>query len=188
MASKEAKFHDVSRESEDCESDEQSLLEHALNPKSVRSQRKRHWAFLAVNAFVLLLNIGVLLMISAPKDIDEAGNMKTIPYPRFPHDGQLKYPGYGHGKALLQRLTTATDWIDDVIDFELQVYDDQFGNHGEFRGVPRPELDEAWASMYLESKFRPLHMLSTYSLTLQQISLCEFQAQAGGNIAPRPVF
>ncbi|KAH8903313.1 hypothetical protein BR93DRAFT_953392 [Coniochaeta sp. PMI_546] len=128
MATKEAKFHDVSPDSDDY-SDDQSLLEHALNPKTTRSQGKRHWAFLAVNAFVLLLNIGVLLMISAPKEVDEKADMKTILYPRFPHD----------------------EWIDDVIDFELQVYDDQFGNHGEFRGVPRPELDDAWASMYLEN-------------------------------------
>lgn len=87
MATKEAKFHDVSPDSDDY-SDDQSLLEHALNPKTTRSQGKRHWAFLAVNAFVLLLNIGVLLMISAPKEVDEKADMKTILYPRFPHDGQ----------------------------------------------------------------------------------------------------
>lgn len=88
MAAKEGKFHDVSSDQDDCESaDNQSLLEHDLNPKTIRSQQKRHWAFLAVNTFVLLLNVGILLMISAPRAVDQGADMKTILYPRFPHEG-----------------------------------------------------------------------------------------------------
>jgi len=96
MAPKEEKFRDMSSDLEDCESDDQSLLDHGLNQKTVRSPRKRHWAFLAVNAFVLLLNVGILLMISSPKGVDEGADMKTIQYPRFPqHEGQFMLCGEG---------------------------------------------------------------------------------------------
>ena len=79
------RFEKVSQDSNDVESDSQSLLEHDLDLKIVRLQKKRHWTFLAVNTFVLLLNIGILLMISAPKAVEEG--FKPILYPRFPHEG-----------------------------------------------------------------------------------------------------
>lgn len=44
-----------------------------------------------------------------------------------------------------------TEWIKDAVEWELQPYDDQFANHGQFRGVPRPELDHAWSEI-LQSK------------------------------------
>ncbi|KUI71413.1 hypothetical protein VM1G_06740 [Cytospora mali] len=139
MASKESEEPlTASRQSSSCdlkdydsESDTQYLLSYERDRKKYRSQQKRHWVFLAVNSFVLLLNIGVLLMMSAPKttDVNEDQDARMIPYPRYAHE----------------------EWIEDVIEWEVQVYDDQFGNHGPFRGEPRPELDNAWDETWLSN-------------------------------------
>ncbi|KAI0133904.1 hypothetical protein BJ170DRAFT_607903 [Xylariales sp. AK1849] len=127
MASKEVEFKSVPMDPEESDCEDQSLLDHEQRVTTARSLRVRNWAFLAVNAFVLLLNIGVLLMVTVPIVIDEA--TRTIPYLRFPHE----------------------DWIEDVVEFELQNYDDKLTNYGQFRGVPSPELDEAWDSMMLRN-------------------------------------
>ena len=67
------------------DSDTQHLLSHEQNRKKYHQQKKRNWAFLAVNIFVLLLNVGLVLMMSVPKVVDVAQDTQIA---RLPHDGQ----------------------------------------------------------------------------------------------------
>ncbi|PTB62195.1 hypothetical protein BBK36DRAFT_1172751 [Trichoderma citrinoviride] len=107
----------------DYELDTQYLMSNEKARKRNSSQQKRNWVFLAVNSFILLLNIGALLMMGVTKTVTVTHRENE--FPDLPHQ----------------------EWIDGVIDWELQVYDDQFTNHGQFRGVPRPELDDAWSEI-----------------------------------------
>lgn len=66
---------------EDIDDDNADLLTCKQLTKKRKLQKKRHWAFLAVNAFVLLLNIGALLMMSVPRFTTVAEDI------RLPHSG-----------------------------------------------------------------------------------------------------
>ncbi|KAK2028386.1 hypothetical protein LX32DRAFT_683240 [Colletotrichum zoysiae] len=156
MASKEVRFEAVPMDAEDSDSECRTLLDREQLMKTGRSQRVRNWTFLAVNVFVLLLNTGVLLMVTSPKVVDKA--TKMIAYPRFPHE----------------------EWIEDVINFELQTYDDKFRNHGQFRGVTRPELDEAWDSMMLRNFTVRIPKPGWREHSTPTSILTEFQDEDGG--------
>lgn len=89
MSSKESITIDrrsSSTDLEDLDWDTQNLIHHEQSARQHKQQKKRNWAFLAVNLFVLLLNIGILLMISAPKS-DAVVEIAELP--RLPHAGQL---------------------------------------------------------------------------------------------------
>ncbi|KAH8747890.1 hypothetical protein BGZ57DRAFT_970362 [Hyaloscypha finlandica] len=123
MSSKEAVAMDIrspSFESVEYDSDTPNLLSHEWTTKQHKQQQKRNWAFLAVNTFVLLLNIGLLLMVSTPRAVTMAENTPSV---RLPH----------------------ADWIAPAVQLQLQTYDDKFEIHGRYRGRPRPELEAAWA-------------------------------------------
>jgi hypothetical protein len=69
---------------EDGDTDSDGLLGQTKFEKRPFFEIRRHWAILSANIFILLLNIGLLLMISAPpswKPDDDKG-------PRLPHAGQ----------------------------------------------------------------------------------------------------
>jgi hypothetical protein len=88
MSSKETVAMDIrspSFEYEDYDSDTQNLLSHERTTKQHKQQQKKNWAFLAVNTFVLLLNIGLLLMISTPRAVTMAEDTPSV---RLPHAGQ----------------------------------------------------------------------------------------------------
>lgn len=51
----------------DLDADNLGLLTGEQEKKQNRRRKKRHWTLLAVNIFVLLLNIGALLMMSVPR-------------------------------------------------------------------------------------------------------------------------
>ncbi|KAK2051542.1 hypothetical protein LY76DRAFT_528375 [Colletotrichum caudatum] len=107
--------------SEDSDS-EQCFIDEGSSYKSRkgRKQRQGAWTLFAVNVFVLLLNIGVFLMMGVPRATSVAKDADGI---RLPHAG----------------------WVAPAIELELRSFDDKFGVHGDFRGKPRPELDNAWA-------------------------------------------
>ncbi|KAF4963709.1 hypothetical protein FSARC_8306 [Fusarium sarcochroum] len=107
---------------EDIDDDNADLLTHGPFKEKHKRQKRRHWAFLAVNIFIFLLNIGILLMMSVPGLTTAATDV------RLPHSAH-------------QHL----DWVSTAIEWELRMFDDKFGVHGPFRGKPRPELDRAWA-------------------------------------------
>lgn len=88
MSSKETVVMDTrspSFESVEYDSDTQNLLSHEWTTKQHKQQQKRNWAFLAVNTFVLLLNIGLLLMVSTSRAVTMAENTPSV---RLPHAGQ----------------------------------------------------------------------------------------------------
>lgn len=134
----------------DYELDTQYLMSNEKTRKRNSSQQKRNWAFLAVNSFILLLNIGALLMMGVTKTVTVTHRENE--FPDLPHQGEIRlFHPLPNMQNQLLRYEKKTEWIDGVIDWELQVYDDQFTNHGQFRGVPRPELDDAWSEI-LQSK------------------------------------
>jgi hypothetical protein len=58
--------------------------------KKHRLRKQRNAIFLMVNLFVLLLNIGVLLMMIVPDSARSEGmddHHQMIPYPRYDHQG-----------------------------------------------------------------------------------------------------
>jgi hypothetical protein len=89
MASKDAAGmspRSSSSEFEDDYSDNHNLLGFDKTRKQHKKQQQRSWAFLAVNVFVLLLNIGLLLMISSPRGLTIVE--ETLPV-RLPYAGQF---------------------------------------------------------------------------------------------------
>lgn len=74
-----------SSEFDEYEKDTQNLLGHERTTKKHKQQQKRNWAFLAVNVFILLLNVGLLLMISTPRS--NTATEETPVIPRLPHQG-----------------------------------------------------------------------------------------------------
>ncbi|KAH8200219.1 hypothetical protein TruAng_005611 [Truncatella angustata] len=66
---------------EEYESDTQDLLDQERNTNRFKQQRKRNWIFFVLNAFILLLNIGVLLMISVPKIVSVAEDAQVVHLP-----------------------------------------------------------------------------------------------------------
>ena len=62
--------------------------------KKHRLRKHRNVIFLMVNLFVLLPNIGVLLMMTVPNAVRSEGmdDYQMIPYPRYDHQGKLSYP------------------------------------------------------------------------------------------------
>ncbi|KAF1994325.1 hypothetical protein P154DRAFT_624775 [Amniculicola lignicola CBS 123094] len=84
--------------------------------------RRRQWVLLASNISLLLLNLGVFLMVTGYR------------IPRVLPDS--------HGGVRLPHQ----DWIAPALsEYETRTFDDQFSVHGKYRGLPRPELEEAWA-------------------------------------------
>ncbi|KAH7256039.1 hypothetical protein BKA59DRAFT_450130 [Fusarium tricinctum] len=77
-------------------------------------------------------------------------------------------------------------WIEPAIQMELRTYDDKFKNHGAFRGLHRPKLDEAWGEILRNS---PITLVD-YTLripkpgwrnaTSPEIILNELQDDRGG--------
>lgn len=91
MASKEPLARDAdspASDLEDYELDTQYLIGYEQNRKKISSQQKRNWAFLAVNSFILLLNIGALLMMAVPKAVKMAGTGSKAP---LPHEGEFEF-------------------------------------------------------------------------------------------------
>lgn len=74
----------ASSDPEEYDSDSYGLLGHKQTIDKYKQQKKRQWAFLAVNIFVLLLNLGLLLMISVPRTATVA---EYTPGVRLPHTG-----------------------------------------------------------------------------------------------------
>ncbi|KAI4600076.1 hypothetical protein KJ359_001177 [Pestalotiopsis sp. 9143b] len=156
MSSKESITIDrrsSSTDLEDLDWDTQNLIHHEQSARQHKQQKKRNWAFLAVNLFVLLLNIGILLMISAPKS-DAVVEIAELP--RLPH----------------------ADWIAPAVKWQLETYDDKFAIHGRFRGKPRPELEDAWAE-YVRNYTLRIPKPGWVNATDNAI-LTEFQDEQGG--------
>jgi hypothetical protein len=130
---------------EEYDSDTQHLLSDDQVRGGSRRQQRRNWTFLAVNTFILLLNIGVLLMMIAPNPLNTAEDTQNL---RLPHAGQSARLDAPHSWGIAAgSLPRWTDWISNAIELEVRTYDDKFGNHGPFRGAPRPELDDAWGAI-----------------------------------------
>ncbi|KAG7040098.1 hypothetical protein JMJ77_0010375, partial [Colletotrichum scovillei] len=138
----------------DDDDSEQGFLRDKQESRKANQQRQIGWTLLAVNFFVLLLNVGLVLMMSSPKS---ASVTETSDGVHLPH----------------------ADWVAPAIDFELRSFDDKFGVHGPFRGKPRPELDDAWADPlrnYTVRVPKPGWRNSTSSKTI----LTEWQDAEGG--------
>ncbi|KAF3012253.1 hypothetical protein E8E14_011334 [Neopestalotiopsis sp. 37M] len=156
MSSKESLTIDRRSSSTDLEEldwDTQNLLHHERSAKQHKNQKKRNWVLLAVNIFVLLLNIGILLMMSVPKS-DTVVEISELP--RLPH----------------------ADWIAPAVQWELETYDDKFAIHGRFRGKPRPELEDAWAE-YVRNYTLRIPKPGWVNATSNAV-LTEFQDDRGG--------
>ncbi|KAF2715975.1 hypothetical protein K431DRAFT_308168 [Polychaeton citri CBS 116435] len=110
---------DIVTDPEECDSDQYGLLSERISAGKRVQHERRLWAVLSVNAFVLLLNIGVLLMVTVPK-----GTTIIV-------EDDVHLPHW--------------NWIAPAIETELRTFDDTFHISGPYRGTPRPELDEAWA-------------------------------------------
>lgn len=160
MSSKESL--DVDSRSPSCDLEEHEherldLLKYERTSRHHERKRRRNWVFLAVNTFILLLNVGLILMMSSPRITNQAEDAAN---PRLPHAGQPITPILLQKGSCFRRLTRGyIDWIESALELEVQTYDDKFGIHGQFRGKPRPELDSAWAD-YVRSEF-------TFCLVLQ---------------------
>lgn len=79
----------------DYELDTQYLMSNEKTRKRNLSQQKRNWVFLAVNSFILLLNIGALLMMGVTKTVTVTHRENE--FPDLPHQGEIR---------LLQPLAT----------------------------------------------------------------------------------
>ncbi|KAF4497521.1 hypothetical protein FAGAP_6307 [Fusarium agapanthi] len=138
---------------EDGDNDSDGLLGQTRSERNPFFDSRRHWAILSANVFVLLLNIGILLMISAPPSW-KPGDDKGL---RLPH----------------------SEWIKPALQMELRSFDDKFGNHGSFRGPPRPELDNAWAEILRNYTVR-IPQPGWRNATSPKRILTEFQDHRGG--------
>lgn len=74
-------------ESEDCECDDRELLNHQHTLNRTYEQKRRHWTFLAVNTFVLVLNVALVLIISISRPNREFNDAKALRWPHLPHHG-----------------------------------------------------------------------------------------------------
>lgn len=140
MASKQSFDSTHFSDSDRLGADDEKLLGYKPKPKTRKAQALRKWIFSAANIFILLINIGLVLMISVPKHGTVSEDNGDA---HLPHAGETKSAGY-YFTFLVRSLQTA-DWIAPAIELELRTFDDKFrSGTNPFRGVPRPELDAAW--------------------------------------------
>ncbi|KPM40534.1 hypothetical protein AK830_g5980 [Neonectria ditissima] len=135
----------------DSDDENADLLNHEQLTEKHKLQKKRNWTVLAANIFVLLLNVGALLMMSVPRSTSVTEEI------RLPH----------------------SDWISSAIELELRTFDDKFGVHGPFRGKPRPELDRAWADPIRNYTIR-IPKPGWRNVSSSARVLAEFQDEKGG--------
>ncbi|KAK0620999.1 hypothetical protein B0T14DRAFT_567713 [Immersiella caudata] len=130
--------------------------EHAFDKhKALRSekrQNRRNWALLSAHVFLFLLEIGLILMVAAPKIGGKDDEAVQLPH---------------------------HEWIASAIEWEVRTYDDRFGIHGPFRGKPRPELDAAWGDMVRNYTVR-IPKPGWRNPSSPDYVLAEFQDEEGG--------
>ncbi|EXU99302.1 DUF3328 domain protein [Metarhizium robertsii] len=142
-------------EVDECDIDTEHLLSNEKKREKYQRQQKRNSALLVGNVFVLLLNMGLFLTASIRKAVHVTECTQSV---RLPH----------------------SDWIADGIEWEVRTYDDKFGNHGPFRGEPRPELDEAWATFLFTDYTIRVPVPGWRNASSPNTILTEFEDETGG--------